>query len=588
MLLLMKDVTTPLKYATSICWVETERIAATKEESSSSSSSSLSAKPASIEANEANAVEQRSLPFVPPTFTACDRCCPDGKCLANVTAWISNSTSATFNPDDQCRIGYSGVLCSSCANEYISRGDACVACPGGPKFTNALFVLLGIAVVMFLVTFVIFARYTKKKKKKKLESIDVEDTGKRCFGQLKISLMYLQILAAIPGVFPSVPWPQLFIEFTLPLSFVNLDFLAVFAESQCSLAVSFFDAFVLHMMLPAVLVFAVSLAYFAAASRCSKTTKNRRKELLSQLFILLVLILYPGLATRIFKVFRCQEIPGVEGQFLKADMTVQCYGERHVLFTKISFAFLALYIFGVPLAIFIELWRSRKYLHDVESPHHEIVASRLGALYLQYEPQYWWFELVVILEKMVMTGAMCVVAQGSAIQLVVATIVMLLYMLLVLKTAPFEEDSEDWTSFVGCFALCMTTLGGLCLITDDPVNPSFDSNVMMIILIALNVLSILIQIGIMVLLDCGVWDRCCMRRKQKLDRSNRGRRKSKSTHILPQETMNMVKSWNVPESKVVAPLPQPPPPKKLGLSKNTLSVSKGKGVGGVSVITTVA
>ena len=66
-LLLMKDVTTSLKHATSICWVETERIAATKEESSSSSSSSsLSAKPASIEANEANAAEQRSLPFVPP------------------------------------------------------------------------------------------------------------------------------------------------------------------------------------------------------------------------------------------------------------------------------------------------------------------------------------------------------------------------------------------------------------------------------------------------------------------------------------------------------------------------------------------
>ena len=61
--------------------------------------------------------------------------------------------------------------------------------------------------------------------------------------------------------------------------------------------------------------------------------------------------------------------------------------------------------------------------------------------------------MVVILEKMVMTGAMCVVAQGSAIQLAVATIVMLLYMLLVLKTAPFEEDSEDWSSFIGCFAL---------------------------------------------------------------------------------------------------------------------------------------
>ena len=493
-----------------------------------------------------------------PTFSACDRCCPHGQCLANVTARNNNATT-TFDPDHQCLEGYSGVLCLSCADEYIFRGDTCVACPGGPQFSNALFGLLGFAALIFVVVFVIFARYTKKKKKKKMEKIDVEDTGNRCSGQLKISLTYLQILAAIPGVFPSVPWPQTFIEFTLPLSFVNLDFLTVFAESQCSLAVSFFDAFTLHMMLPAFLVLAVISAYLAAAM-CAKTTLNRRKELLSQILILLVLILYPGLATRIFSVFRCQEIPGVEGQLLQADMTIQCYREQHNLFTKISFAFLVLYIFGVPLAIFIVLWRSRKYLHNVDSPHHEIVKSRLGALYLQYEPQYWWFELVIILEKMVMTGAMCVVAQGSALQLVVANIVMLLYMLLVLKTAPFEEDSEDWSSFVGCFALCITTLGGLCLIMDDPLDPTFDSNVMMILLVALNILSMSVQLGIMVLLDCGVWDRLCMRRGKKLDRTSRGRRKS--TQILPEETRNIVKSWDVSGANVIAPQPQPPPPIK--------------------------
>ena len=156
-----------------------------------------------------------------------------------------------------------------------------------------------------------------------------------------------------------------------------------------------------------------------------------------------------------------------------------------------------------------------------------------------------------------MTGAMCVVAQGSAIQLAVATIVMLLYMLLVLKTAPFEEDSEDWSSFIGCFALCLTSFCGLCLIMDDPLDPAFDSNVMMVILITLNALAMMIQIGIVVLLDGGVWDRCCMKRKQKVDRSHGGRRKS--TQIVPQEIKNMVNSWDVSETNVMVP---PPPPKK--------------------------
>ena len=38
--------------------------------------------------------------------------------------------------------------------------------------------------------------------------------------------------------------------------------------------------------------------------------------------------------------------------------------------------------------------------------------------------------MVVILQKMVMTGAMCVVAQGSSVQLLIAIMVMLMYMLL--------------------------------------------------------------------------------------------------------------------------------------------------------------
>ena len=88
--------------------------------------------------------------------------------------------------------------------------------------------------------------------------------------------------------------------------------------------------------------------------------------------------------------------------------------------------------------------------------------------------------MVVILQKMIMTGAMCVVAQGSSVQLLIAILVMLMYMLLgkknlfrlyvgcffcselfvflsffflaVLKTAPFIANSEDWSAFLACLA----------------------------------------------------------------------------------------------------------------------------------------
>ena len=116
--------------------------------------------------------------------------------------------------------------------------------------------------------------------------------------------------------------------------------------------------------------------------------------------------------------------------------------------------------------------------------------------------------MVVILQKMVMTGAMCVVAQGSSVQLLIAILVMLSYMLLVLKTAPYEEDSEDWSAFVACVALTLTTIGGFALIMDDPNARTYESKVLGLILIGINVVCIALEIFIVVVFDCDGWLKC--------------------------------------------------------------------------------
>ena len=83
-------------------------------------------------------------------------------------------------------------------------------------------------------------------------------------------------------------------------------------------------------------------------------------------------------------------------------------------------------------------------------------SSRLGITVDQ------WFESLVMLHKMLMTGAMCVVAPGSSVQLLIAVLVMLLYTMTILKTAPYEEDSEDWSSFISCVAVSIIIIFEKC------------------------------------------------------------------------------------------------------------------------------
>ncbi len=99
-----------------------------------------------------------------------------------------------------------------------------------------------------------------------------------------------------------------------------------------------------------------------------------------------------------------------------------------------------------------------------------------------------------------MTGALSVVEPGSPVQMVVAILVMMGYMLLVLKLAPFDADVDDWMSFVTSLALVLTTLGGLVLIQDK--EDIFDADAVGTGIIVLNSAVLLLEVSSIVFVEC--------------------------------------------------------------------------------------
>jgi hypothetical protein len=97
--------------------------------------------------------------------------------------------------------------------------------------------------------------------------------------------------------------------------------------------------------------------------------------------------------------------------------------------------------------------------------------------------------------KVMMTGAICVAAPGSPVQIAIATLVLMMYLLLVLKAAPYSSDLDDWMAAITTLALVLTTFAGLMLITDDDVAPRFDSELIGNLLIFLHVTVLFIEIG---------------------------------------------------------------------------------------------
>ena len=124
--------------------------------------------------------------------------------------------------------------------------------------------------------------------------------------------------------------------------------------------------------------------------------------------------------------------------------------------------------------------------------------------HLADEPKYWWFELLILLNKTMMCGGLVVLAPGSPLQVLAAILIMLLHLLLVLKLAPFVNESEDWSAMLTTLGLCLLSLGAFAMMLHVEGD---ELQLINIITTVLPVFCILMVLGIVVFVDCGVWHR---------------------------------------------------------------------------------
>ncbi len=158
---------------------------------------------------------------------------------------------------------------------------------------------------------------------------------------------------------------------------------------------------------------------------------------------------------------------------------------------------LVVYGLGIPLWLGAVLFRSRQHLHDADHAEFELTRFRLGSFFKDYEPAYYFWEIVFMLVKAALVGMLGVVAQYSPVQLLVGSIICFGYTLVLLRVAPYQEDGHDVLSFVCMLALTVTYLGGLMkaldkkyedLVNAEDRNPMLETAAFSTALVVINVI----------------------------------------------------------------------------------------------------
>ena len=331
--------------------------------------------------------------------------------------------STTFiDANVQCTQGYTGNLCASCATNFVRQGEDCKYCKGGADTGLAFAGLILLCLFIFVVMLVILSQFHK---------IQNHQTASRYFGQLKITIMFLQLVSAMPVSLDSVRWPDSFRFLAINLYFVNFEFLQLFDLSSCSLSVHPLNRFAVHicfvpfLLMTSLAAYKVSLLIYQRAPSSIQNALGRsklrrvrlvRRGMTFKMCLTLFILLYPGLGTRIFGVLRCSKIQGLEDlQWFQQDLSLECYTSegQHAQYLQAAVWAICLIVLGFPMLIGVMLWRNRKHLHDTSTSQHQHVKFTLGSVYVMYEKEYWWFEIIVMITKQIMTGALGVLKPGT-------------------------------------------------------------------------------------------------------------------------------------------------------------------------------
>jgi hypothetical protein len=197
----------------------------------------------------------------------------------------------------------------------------------------------------------------------------------------------------------------------------------------------------------------------AVLQRCEELDTECWKVVLFFLFLV-----YPSVSSTLLKLYRCDLVEGV--YYLMADYRVICYDDSWWPYGIWGFVMMLVYPIGVPLLYYILLWSNSEALHDENHPDHGPVSTKLKFIYKAYEPEYWYFELVWLAYKLLLTGVIIFARPNTTAQVAYGFVLAIFFMCIHVQSNAFVKDEEDRLQFISVLAIVLTLFGGLVYKSD--------------------------------------------------------------------------------------------------------------------------
>ena len=239
------------------------------------------------------------------------------------------------------------------------------------------------------------------------------------------------------------------------LELTSLDIYVLFGEVSCYMQTNFKQKFVFHMLLFPVIAFMACFVLgiiYLRSKFCCKRPRFTLESVKTRLYTFATLTcfgLYTGISTRIFRLFKCREIDDI--YYLTADYSMECYVGGWWNYGIIAIICMFIYVLGIPLAQFILLWQNRHHLHEESSLDHQshrLVKKQFGSIYANYTEECYYFDLLDLLRRLILTGGLILVGEHSIVQALLGILTCISWLVIVSIKFPYKAYWDNILSII--------------------------------------------------------------------------------------------------------------------------------------------
>ncbi|QDZ22951.1 hypothetical protein A3770_09p54690 [Chloropicon primus] len=339
-----------------------------------------------------------------------------------------------------CREGHEGLLCSKCTKGYGKTYGVCAKCDSSFSASGIIFVLFAI-----FAFFALLYGLVSNNLRKATAHANSKDEESIALSVVKIIINWLQMasIAAQVRVTSNESMDRFFqiqdVSNVSPFQFSSFNCMV-----QADYYAQFYSALAIP---PACVILGLCLTGIHFLKR---TTKNIR---FGDMFVMVSQMLwfftYSMVSQILLGIFECRDLDrGVS--VLSADLSVQCETSKHDSAVKLGYIFGLLYIVGIPLQVFAQLYWYRGNLAD------QSVKVRYMFMFHNYREGLYWYECVNMLRKIGLVTALVLLQEDLGTQVFALSVISMTYLTLHAYIKPYTSRTLNELETAALFVTALT------------------------------------------------------------------------------------------------------------------------------------